>query len=468
MENLTYSLENCGKKSRYKYIYECIRKDIISGKIPGGEKLPSKRVLAQNLGVSVITIENAYSLLELEGFIYTLEKKGYYVSENMITDVYKEVIPAPEKDDETGGKSERIIDLSVNLFGADSFPFDSWAKISRRILLDREASFLKAPQGFGVPELRNAISSYLYESKGIAAPADRIIIGPGTEYLHHILIQLLGRKSIVAVEDPGYKKVGQIYESNGVKVLHIPVDNDGMDISRLGGSKAKLVHTSPSHHFPTGCVMPADRRRSLLKWAAENRAYIIEDDYDSEFRFEGYPIPTMYSMNSKLVIYMNTFTRSLAPSIRIAYMVLPKELMQRCKEKLSFYSGTVSSFEQYTLAAFIKEGYYERHIRRLRNRFRKNRDELISAIKETGLIDRVKLHESETGLHLIIETEQTVNKKFRKLLEGRYVKIAPLELYCYSNALKYQNQFLVCYGDYDRDFLMGIMKTVKETLEECQ
>ncbi len=467
MENLTYSLENCGKKSRYKYIYECIRKDIISGKIPGAERLPSKRVLAQNLGVSVITVENAYSLLELEGFIYTVEKKGYYVSEKMSTEVYKETLREAEPAEENKGDKSRITDLSVNHFSSDSFPFDAWAKISRRILLDKEASFLKAPQGFGVYELRSAISAYLYESKGIAAPADRIIIGPGTEYLHHILIQLLGRKTKVAVEDPGYKKVGQIYDSNGVKVIHIPVDQDGMDITKLPGSGAKLVHTSPSHHFPTGCVMPAERRRKLLSWAVENKAYIIEDDYDSEFRFEGYPVPTMYSMNNELVIYMNTFTRSLAPSIRIAYMVLPKRLMQLCKEKLSFYSGTVSSFEQYTLASFIREGYYERHIRRMRNRFRKNRDELIKAIKETGLDKLIKLHESETGLHLIIETKTGVNKKFRKLLEEKYIKIAPLELYCYSNAIKYRNKFLICYGDYEGAFLHNIMSNIKETLENC-
>ncbi len=481
MELLTYPLDECGGKPLYKYIYECIRRDILAGNIPGGEKLPSKRALASNLGVSVITIENAYSLLETEGFIDAIEKKGYYVSGNVSPvichpDTSKASLQASLKDDsEIYSKddpsvsfdqaSKAVIDFTVNYIGKDSFPFDAWARLSRRVLLDREESFLRSPEGCGVYELRDAISRYLYSAKGIFAPADRIIIGPGTEYLHHILIQLLGRDTCTAVEDPGYKKVGMIYGSNGVKVVHVPVDENGMDISILKESGARLVHLSPSHHFPTGCVMPAARRRELLSWAEEKEVYLIEDDYDSEFRFAGHPIPTLYSMSSERVIYMNTFTRSLAPSVRIAYMVLTGSLMKKYRESLGFYSSTVSAFDQYTLAEFIREGFYDRHIRRMASRFGKNRENLLSAIEESGLKEYVRIHESASGLHLMMETETTdndINKNFRKVLEAKYIKINSLELYCYSNAKNYGNKYLLCYGDYEKDLLYKAMNDIKE------
>ena len=475
MQVLTYPIEESGKKPVYKYIYECIRRDIISGKIPKGERLPSKRTLAGNLGVSVITVENAYSLLEQEGFIYTLQKKGYYVSEDAVTAFGNGYVKEFSKEEErelfqgSGNRKENreyIADFSVNTFGADSFPFDAWAKISRKVLLDREESFLMAPEGRGVYELRSAISGYLYEAKGISAPAERIIIGPGTEYLHHILIQLIGRNSFVAVEDPGYKKVGKIYEANGVRVLHIPVDGDGMVIDRLPSRGTKLVHISPSHHFPTGCIMPVSRRRKLLEWAREQDAYIIEDDYDSELKFEGRPLLPMYSMGSDRVIYMNTFTRTLAPSIRVAYMVLPEKLDKTYSERLDFYSGTVSAFEQYTLAAFIREGYYERHIRRMRKRFAKCHDRLLRAFKETGLGREAILHESKAGLHLMIEFKKEVNKNFIKLLEDDYVKINPIDLYCYNSELGYKNKYLICYGEIAEDRLITAMKAIKGALKE--
>ena len=325
MENLTYQIEARGNKPIYKYLYECIRDDIRKGKIAKGERLPSKRVLASGLKISVITVENAYSLLEEEGYIRTVEKKGFYVEDDIIGNPDR-VSETTRK--EAGKEATVFLDLSTNYISADSFPFDAWSRLSRRVLLDREESFLHSPYGTGVPELREAISRYLYEEKGIEASPDNILIGPGTEYLHHILIQLLGRNNLVAVEDPGYKKVGMIYESNGVRVLHIPVDDEGMMIDKLPPSGVKLIHISPSHHFPTGCIMPADRRKKLIRLADEQDAYIIEDDYDSEFRFPQRPIPNMYSLGSDKVIYMNTFTRSLAPSVRIAYMILPEKLME--------------------------------------------------------------------------------------------------------------------------------------------
>ena len=480
VEVLTYPLEERGGIPVYKYLYEMIKRDILQGKILPGEKLPSKRALSSHLGIAVITVENAYSLLELEGYIVTQQKRGYYVSDEMNHElVLTERKPLPVRDtvifsDKENDKAQKlttdkkyIADFTVSRGGADSFPFSSWAKISRKVLLDREDDFLRQPEGQGVFELREAIGEYLYKEKGISVDISNIIVGPGTEYLHHILIQLLGRNVFVGVEDPGYKKVGRIYESNGVKVIYVPVDNKGMKINSLYDSNVKLVHTSPSHHFPTGCVMPADRRQKLLAWALKQEAYVVEDDYDSEFRFDGRPISPLYSMGPDRVIYMNTFTRSLAPSIRIAYMVLPDGLMKKYREKLFFYSGTVSSFDQYTLARFIKDGYYERHIRRVRNKYKGYRDNLLWAIEESNLYEYVDVHEDKAGLHMIFEVKKNIDSEdFIKLLEKNNVKIAPLALYCYISEKFYKNKFLICYGDLGREQLLEAMNVITDVLRK--
>lgn len=379
---LTYDFEKRGKMSLYEYLYNCIKNDILSGKIKAGEKLPSKRTMAKNHSISVITVENAYAQLLVEGYIFSKEKRGYFASE--ISGQYlnnggingnKEKIVETKVSLKSGQikkkiqdtKKQWLVDFNSNHIMYDSFPFSIWSRIMRQTLLDRENSFLSSPLPNGVVELREAIANHLMEFRGMEVDAENIIIGAGTEYLYSIIVQLLGRDSVIAVEDPGYRKIGKVYESNGVECLHLPIDNSGIQTKALLGKKIDAVHISPSHHFPTGRVMPVSRRQHLIHWAIEKNGFIIEDDYDSEFRFSGRPIPTMVGMDKERVIYMNTFSKTLAPSIRIAYMVLPDSLMEKFHTKLNFYSGTVSSFEQYTLANFIAGGYYERHINRMRN-----------------------------------------------------------------------------------------------------
>ena len=392
---LTYDFEKRGKMSLYEYLYNCIKNDILSGKIKAGEKLPSKRTMAKNHNISVITVENAYAQLLVEGYIFSKEKRGYFASE--ISGQYlnnggingnKEKIVETKVSLKSGQikkkiqdtKKQWLVDFNSNHIMYDSFPFSIWSRIMRQTLLDRENSFLSSPLPNGVVELREAIANHLMEFRGMEVDAENIIIGAGTEYLYSIIVQLLGRDSVIAVEDPGYRKIGKVYESNGVECLHLPIDNSGIQTKALLGKKIDAVHISPSHHFPTGRVMPVSRRQHLIHWAIENNGFIIEDDYDSEFRFSGRPIPTMVGMDKERVIYMNTFSKTLAPSIRIAYMVLPDRLMEKFHTKLNFYSGTVSSFEQYTLANFIAGGYYERHINRMRNYYRDYRNKIINAI----------------------------------------------------------------------------------------
>ena len=498
---LTYDLEKRGRHPIYEYLYLCIREDILSGVIKGGEKLPSKREMARDHKVALITVENAYAQLVIEGYVTAREKSGYFVNPGMAETVRPEKKRAAWADggngqtaadeengamavqnrDEQGAwhagrvsgvrlpKKDWLVDFSSGELKRDAFPFDTWAKLMRRVMNDREEAFLTKPERNGVPELRVAIAAYLKKAKGFAVSPDQILVGPGTEYLHHLILQLIGRSRMVAVEDPGYVKVGQIYEGNGLKCLHVPVDRGGMVVSRLWGTNASLVHTSPSHHFPTGCVMPIGRRRELLNWAHAQEAYVIEDDYDSEFRFDGRPIPTLASLDGERVIYLNTFTKTLAPSIRIAYAVLPEKLKERYDEKLSFYSGAVSSFEQYTLAAFIGEGYYERHVNRMRTYYRQQRAKILEILAESPLAEKVSVEEHGAGLHFILRVKELQNEEaWVRELEERGIRLVPVSSYCYGGKERYGKRFLVYYSDLEPGNLKRAFEIMSLTLDRNQ
>jgi GntR family transcriptional regulator/MocR family aminotransferase len=273
---------------------------------------------------------------------------------------------------------------------------------------DQEKLMRKSPSN-GIPELRKAIAEYLYEFRGLSISPERIIIGAGTEYLYGLIIQLLGNEHTYAIEDPGYGKLGKIYNANHVEVKYIPIDNQGIRLEKLEDSGADIVHISPSHHFPTGIITSIGRRIQLLDWAkSSDGRYIIEDDYDSEFRMSGRPIPTLSSIDeSGKVIYMNTFSKSLAQTIRISYMILPDELYKIYTEKFNFYSCTVSTFEQYTLAKFIERGYFEKHINRMRNHYRNARNELLKIIKENSSVE-VNITEEHAGLHFLMNVPTTL------------------------------------------------------------
>lgn len=462
---LTYNFENRGKTSLYEYLYKCIKNDILLGKIKAGEKLPSKREMAKNHNISVITVENAYAQLIVEGYIYTLEKKGYFASEISVGYSGEEKRQKKEKAPKRKEAEKWLVNFNSNHIMYDSFPFATWSKIMRQTLLDRENSFLTSPAPNGVYELRYAIAEHLEHFRGIEVNPDNIIVGAGTEYLYSIIVQLLGRDSIIALEDPGYKKIGKVYESNGVKCLHLKIDKMGIHPKDLVGSNARAVHISPSHHFPTGRVMPVPRRQFLLKWAAENNAFIIEDDYDSEFRFSGKPIPTMMGMDNRHVIYTNTFSKTLAPSIRIAYMVLPDVLMEIYHKKLGFYSGTVSSFEQYTLANFIARGYYERHINRMRNYYRDYRNRIIGAIKQSEIYSKVTIEEENAGLHFILGIKKEIDdEKFIKILRDNNINISSVSDYCYNELEEFYHKFIINYSAVAEDKLKKALDIMNKAL----
>ena len=389
---LTYQLKKGPGMPLYESLYRLIREDIRTGRLSPGEKLPSKRALAEHLEVSVITVEAAYEELLSEGYIRSKEKVGYFVEE------YRQLPaapapPAPVAPPPSAGKVE-------------GFPFSVWSRLQREVVLDYGEKLLLPLPNRGVPELRNAIAQHLASFRGMTVNPENILIGAGTDFLYNLLIQLLGREYVYAVEDPGYGKIRSIYAAGGVRCLSVPMDEFGVRPDCLG--TARVLHISPSHHYPTGLVTPPTRRRELLSWAERRQGWIIEDDYDSEFRFHAHPMNAMQSMGSDRVIYMNSFSKSLAPSIRISYMVLPSELMDKFQRELGFYSCTVPSFEQYTLARFLSLGHFEKHINRMRKFYRSRRKKVVSKIKASPMGEKLTILELDAGLHFLLQVDTSL------------------------------------------------------------
>ena len=488
---LTYSFSDTGSDSLYQHLYKCIKNDILSRNLRAGEKLPSKRSFAKNLGISVITVENAYAQLISEGYLYSVPKKGFFVSDisalppcaafgqstparslsgaafdqnssvrSLSGTAFRQSGTARSLSDAAFGQSSTAqslpdaarlpgsagvaghpapcIDLTGNRTDIRNFPFSIWAKLAREVLNESRQELVTNPPCGGVMKLRRAIVRHLRDFRGIIVTPEQIIMGAGTEYLYSLLIQLLGFDKTYAVEDPGYRKIARIYGKHRVSCCHIPLDASGVCVPALEASGADVLHLSPSHHFPTGLVTPISRRYELLGWAAraEDR-YIIEDDYDSEFRMSGNPIPAMQSIDlSEKVIYINTFTKTLASTVRISYMILPRHLADRFYRELSFYSCTVSNFEQYTLAHFIENGSFEKHLNRMRSYYHKKRDMLIDRIRRSELAPFAAIREENSGLHFILELqtalsdaevcERALQKGLRiAALSGFYAQLAP-------------------------------------------
>lgn len=494
---LTYSFTNIGTDSLYEHLYKLIKNDIMAGILPAGYKLPSKRSFAKNLNISTITVENAYAQLVAEGYIYSIPKKGYFVcqledsfvrplsahdadaqpahsdssAEPVQADTDAYMLMHTDKKDEplpTQPSAPIIADFISNNINQESFPFTIWAKLMRETLSDSRDKLMTATPGVGSLELRAAIARHLQDFRGMNVNPAHIIIGAGTEYLYSIIIQLLGRELTYAVEDPGYRKISQVYSCNRVNLRHIPLNKTGINVAALEESGADVLHLSPSHHFPTGIVTPVSKRYELLGWAARaahNQRYIIEDDYDSEFRLMGRPIPSLQSIDvMERVIYMNSFSKSLTSTIRISYMILPPHLMERYNRLLSFYACTVSTFEQYTLTRFISEGYFEKHINRMRNYYRSLRDVLVSAIKNSSIAPICTIMEEDAGLHFLLKIDTDLTDaeiKIRAKKKG--ILVSCLSDYYHTPEDAQQHILIINYSGLDETAVTSAV----EALEAC-
>jgi GntR family transcriptional regulator/MocR family aminotransferase len=400
---LTYRLEERGTLPLYEYLYRCIRGDILSGALAADEKLPSKRALAEHLRVSVITVENAYAQLLAEGYVRTEPRRGFFVSP-----LERRTQPQPAAQQIAPAAPEPVwrLDLKTNRVDSDRFPFAVWSRLTRQVLRDEGAALFSPLSHQGHPALRQAIAEDLLEYRGMEVSAEQIVIGAGAEYLYLLLAQLLGRGASFALEDPGYPKIGQVYEKCGVRCVPIPLDEQGLDIAALRRSDAAAAHISPSHHYPTGLITSIQRRQALLRWAEETDGVILEDDYDSELRFSGRPIPTLQSIDrTGRVIYMNTFSQTIAPSIRIGFLVLPPALLERWRRELGFYVCPVPATEQAVLAQFLSSGQYEQHLSRMRTEYRARRAAVLSAFRSSPFADRITITEHGAGLHFLMHLD---------------------------------------------------------------
>lgn len=410
---LDYNLEQRGEASLYEYVYQQIRDDIVAGRIAAGEHLPSKRAFASHLGISVITIENAYSQLLAEGYIRSKPRRGYYACElpdapvlALVTeDIDRDTVSIDPGAHDVDGQIERFDALSPSALEAARL----WQGALRATLTseDEREIFSPAPAQ-GTARLRRAIARHLRGTRGMNINPDNIVIGAGAQLLDTMLVQLLGADKVYAVEDPGYLRLTRIYQAMGCEVRHIPLDGEGVDLSALQKTGTDVLHLMPSHQYPTGLVTSIARRYALLSWAAERPdRYLIEDDFDCEFRLAGKPIPALASIDAaQSVIYTNTFSKSLSSALRLAYMVLPDDLMERFGRDLGCYASSVSSVDQVALARLLESGDYERHVNRVRVRAREARDGLAALVRKTFPTGEVSIEHADAGLYCIVVVER--------------------------------------------------------------
>ncbi len=316
-------LDSSQRRPLYEQLYRYIRGEIEAGRLAAGERLPSKRALAAHLKISVVTVEGAYGQLLAEGYLRSEPKRGFFVQ--AVQEEHRSPAPARTLSVPAPPTPALPYDFSTSAVDIALFPFATWAKLMREVLSEQAAPLLASPHPQGLPALRRAIAEHLYRFRGIRADAEQIVVGAGSETLIGLLVQLLGREGGYGVENPGYTKTQRILTSCGAAVRPLPLDGQGLRVDALEEAGVRVVHVTPSHHYPLGIIMPVARRQALLRWAeAAPDRYILEDDYDSEFRFSGRPIPALQSLDGgERVVYLNTFAKSLAPSLRISYMVLP-------------------------------------------------------------------------------------------------------------------------------------------------
>lgn len=401
MLELTVCLDAAGEKPLYQQLYDSLVEQIRSGVLRTGDRLPGKRSLASQLAVAVNTVDTAYQMLVAEGYLEARERSGFFVLE------YTGVLPQTAAVEAVEERREEPVaavrfDLSTGAVDTALFPFRTWGRIQKELLYHGEELLCHGHRQ-GDHELRRELAEYLRAYRGVVCDPGQIVVGAGVEYLLGLLAQLL-RGRTAAVENPGYDRPRTILENSGIPCRCVDIDGGGLDPAGLEASGADLCYVTPSHHFPTGVTMPAGRRAELLRWAAAGEGrYILEDDYDAEFRFDVRPLPSLQGMAGPdgRVVYLCTFSKSLAPSIRIACMVLPRELLSAYRRAFGSYSNTVSRFEQQTLRLFLEGGYFTRHLARMRSAY-KGRMEALAAALEAEF-ENIRLSGRHTGLHLLVE-----------------------------------------------------------------
>ncbi len=461
---LNYDLKKREGKSIYESLYECLKKDIVTGRLQAGDKLPSKRVMAGDYGISVKTVVHAYEQLVAEGYVESKEKKGYYVAK-----LYEQTYETRQIEKAVKKKKDQlIIDLSSNHLAYEKFPLSVWKKVMREVLTDYEGELIESTDWRGVPALRDTIARYLARERGLDVPADHIVIGTGVESLYGKLFKVFPKDSVYAAETPGYRKIPWLYEDAGLTWRSVKMDEEGINMNELRESRANIIHVSPEHQYPLGITMSKKRKMELLEWAAETPdRYIIEDDYDCEFRYRTPMKKTLQSMDTHhRVIYMNTFGKTMAPAIRINYMILPEKLAEDCKKVSERFPSPVPSFEQYVMARFIKDGYFERHVRRMKKYYEDTGQKLLRLLQKAENIPIVDIKGGRHGTHILLKlnTELTDTEliwEAKKL----GIRVQCLSQFCTEKEKRYDRTLILNYSDLKDEKMKEAVKRLDEIFE---
>lgn len=407
---LTFSLDSKSKSPLYEQIYNYIKSEIHGGTLQAASKLPSTRALAEHLQVSRSTVEFAYEQLISEGYVETVPWKGYYVSD--LFGMYHIETEANHKSTEKQEIPPKYrYDFTPNGIELECFPYATWRKITKKVQNEQENEIFQLGDQKGEYIFRETIASYVHQARGVNCDSSQVIVGAGNDYLLLLLQFLLGSNHSVAMENPGYLHGYRILAPLFDKVTAVESDQYGMSVQALRKTEAEIAYVMPSHQYPLGTVMPIKRRMELLNWAYEKEGrYIIEDDYDSEFRYKGKPIPALQGNDRQgKVIYLGTFSKAIAPSIRISYLILPKELLKIYEEKGRAISSTVSRIDQMIIHEFITGGYMERHLNKMRGIYKTKHDTLMNALKVFPKSCRIR--GENAGVHLLLELPKDVDEK---------------------------------------------------------
>ena len=408
MIEISVRLENDPAVPLYRQLYDFIKKEITDGVYPCSSRLPSKRRLSESLRCSQNTVSAAYQQLAAEGYIASRPRSGYYVSRIDGLVSLPKAVPPPMG----GGRPEDSCPFDFSYQGVDPehFPFSAWRRITKEVISEYDPDLLRTGDPAGFPGLRAVIAGYLRQSGGVVCAPDQIVVSSGTEYLLQLLVQLFSEDDVFVIENPGYEKLGLLFRSSRARYRTAALDDCGMTPEAVRETGGNIACVTPSHQFPTGTIMPVSRRVQLLNWAVEKPdRWIVEDGYDSEFKYDGRPIPSLQSLDrGGRVIYMGAFSKSLTPALRISYMVLPEPLLRRYREKLSFYICPVPTVEQKTLARFVEEGHFERHLNRMRTLYRQKREILVAALR--AQLPVASIEGASAGLHLVLRVRNGMDE----------------------------------------------------------
>lgn len=461
MNELTMNLRTKSGIPLYEQIYDYIKEDILCGRLKNKQKLPSTRALSKHLDVSRSTVEAAYGQLLSEGYIEASACRGYFVTD--VKELYR-INPMPEsiKEEPQKGNFYRY-DFTPNGVDFNSFPYHIWRKLSKESLSGDKAELFRLGHPQGEYGLRNAICNYLHQARGVNCSPHQIIVGAGNDYLLMLLTTIWGTKHKVALENPTYRQAYRLFSNLSYEVCTVDMDSNGMSAEKLRESGADIAFVMPSHQYPLGIVMPLKRRQELLTWAYEDKnRYIIEDDYDSEFRYKGKPIPALKGYDGKeKVIYIGTFSKSITPAIRMSYIVLPEPLLNAYKKKSRFLNSTVSTVDQLILQHFMEQGYYERHLNKMRALYKSRHDTLLNSLKTMQGIE--KISGEHAGVHLLLHFKKGITEKeLLKRAENQKIKVYGLSEYYVEQPQKSKAVILLGYANLDEKQIAEAVEILKQ------